>query len=183
MDAKIVVDVAITADVEEVISCCELLARPGMTVILLLRSPLEPWAYIRDHWITAESVRAVVAQGKRNLARYSLPSEQELAEGKFAPVREALGKRGVAVQIDLFTGSLQQKLQEYSADARVSWIVRHAGSQRPLSRFLDRMLARFRSLRSGELVPSWSLLRVAYRRGTRGEGLLGRGNRTRLPLA
>jgi hypothetical protein len=166
MNETIVVALAIRDDVEEVISCSEFLAKPGMTVVVLLRYPLERWPYLRDHWIASESVRVAVEQGRRNLSRYSLASERELAERKFARVRQALGKLGVEVKIGFYTGSLKAKLEEYSADPQVSWIVRPARSRAPLSFVLDRVSAHFRSLQSTSLVSSWSLLRVACRRGT-----------------
>jgi hypothetical protein len=183
MEAKIVVEVANTADVEEVISCCEFLAKPGMTVILLLRSPLRSWDYIRDHWITVESTRAAIEQGRQSLTRYSSLSQRALAEQRFAPVTEALGKRRVAVQIDHSTESLKQKLQAYGADPQVFSIVRYAGSRRPVRFLLHRVMARFRPIQSSEFIPSWSLLRVSYRSRAREQGLVETGSRNGFPLA
>jgi hypothetical protein len=164
MDAKIVIALAKHEDVEDVSSCFEFLSKPGMTAIFLLRYPLEFWPYMRDHWVTTESVRGAVEQGKTNLATYSWKSQQELADRKFAQVREALGKSGVELKVELYTGSLKAALLKYSADPQVFWIVRPTSRRRLFSPLLSRITVHFRSLRSTKLVPSWSLFRVAYRR-------------------
>ena len=164
MDAKIVIALSIDKDVEEAISCFESLTRPGMTAIFLLRYPLEFWPYIRNHWVTTESVQAATERGRENLARYSWKSQQELADRKFGPLREALGKKGVAVQVEFYSGSLKEALEKYSADPKVCWIVRPTSRRRLSTLLLGLITANFQSLRSNELVPSWSLFRVAYRR-------------------
>jgi hypothetical protein len=128
-------------------------------------------------------VRVALEQGKQNLARSALDFERELAERRFAPVREALGKRGVALQIDIFTGSLKHKLQAYAADPQVFWIVRAARRRKALSCLLDRITAHFWSLQAAEMASSWWLLRVASRTQTREQGVLEPESRTGLPLA
>jgi hypothetical protein len=167
MDAKIVIALAKHEDIEDVTSCFEFLSKPGMTAIFLLRYPLEFWPYMRDHWVTTESVRAAVEQGEMNLARYSWKSQQELADHKFVQAREALGKSGVELKVEWYTGSLKTALLKYSADPQVFWIVRPTPTRRLFSPLLSRIIAHFRSLHSTKLIPSWSLFRVAYRREAR----------------
>jgi hypothetical protein len=162
MDAKIVVALAQHEDVEEVISCFDFLIRPGMTVVVLVPYPLELLPYIRDHWVTTESVRAATELGREIIARYSWERQQELAERKFAAAREALGMKGVEVVVNFYTGSLKEALLKYSADPKVFWIVRPAPTGRLFGRLLERIVAPFRSTK---LAPSWSLFRIAHRRG------------------
>jgi hypothetical protein len=166
MDAKVVVLLEIHEDLKDVISCVEFLNRPGTTAIFLLRYPLDFWPYIRDHWVTTELVRAAAEQGVENLAKYSWKSQQELADQKFAPVREALRKRGIAMKLDLYTGSLRRALRKYSADPEVIWIIRPASGRRLLTRLLGMIGAHFQALRAAKFVPSWSRFRVACRRET-----------------
>jgi hypothetical protein len=167
MDGKIVVSLGMPEDLADVLSCFEFLTRPGMTAIFLLRYPLEVWPYIRDHWVTTESVTAANARGRENLEKYSQELQQELADRKLAPVREALRQKGIAVKIVFYTGSLRKALRKYSADPEVFWIVRPASRPRLLTPLLGMISARFRSLRAAKLIPSWSRFRVACRRDTR----------------
>jgi hypothetical protein len=162
MEAKIITAIGRRDEAFEVIPCLENLTRPGMTVVILVPYPLEFWPYIRGHWVTTESVRAATELGREIIARYSWESQQELAERKFAAVREALGMKGVEVEVNFYTGSLKEALLKYSADPKVFWIVRPASTGRLFGRLLGRIVAPFRSTK---LAPSWSLFQIAHRRG------------------
>ncbi|HEX9662650.1 MAG TPA: hypothetical protein VGB27_10230 [Candidatus Binatia bacterium] len=162
MEAKIITAIGRRDEAFEVIPCLENLTRPGMTVVILVPYPLEFWPYIRGHWVTTESVRAATELGREIIARYSWESQQKLAERKFAAVREGLGMKGVYVEVIFYTGSLKEALLKYSADPNVFWIVRPASTGRLFGRLLGRIVAPFRSTK---LAPSWSLFRIAHRRG------------------
>ena len=43
--------------VEDIISVIEEAAKPGMRVVFLVRYPVDPWVWFRDHWVTTESSR------------------------------------------------------------------------------------------------------------------------------
>jgi hypothetical protein len=162
MEAKIITAIGRRDEAFEVIPCLENLTRPGMTVVILVPYPLEFWPYIRGHWVTTESVRAATELGREIITGYSWESQQELAERKFAAVREALGMKGVEVEVNFYTGSLKEALLKYSADPKVFWIVRPASTGRLFGRLLGRIVAPFRST---TLAPSWSLFQIAHRRG------------------
>lgn len=162
MEAKIITAIRRRDEAFEVIPCLENLTRPGMTVVILVRYPLEFWPYIRGHWVTTESVRTATEVGREIIARYSWENQQEIAERKFAAVREALGMKGVEVEVNFYAGSLKEALLKYSADPKVFWIVRPASTGRFFGRLLGRIVAPFRSTK---LAPSWSLFRIAHRRG------------------
>ena len=162
MEAKIITAIGRRDEAFEVIPCLDNLTRPGMTVVILVPYPLEFWPYIRDHWVTTESVRAATELGREIISRYSWERQQELAERKFAPVRGALGTKGVEVEVNFYSGSLKEALRKYSADPKVFWIVRPASTGRLFGRLVGRIVAPFRSR---TLAPSWSLFRIAHRRG------------------
>lgn len=162
MEAKIITAIRRRDEAFEVIPCLENLTRPGMTVVILVRYPLEFWPYIRGHWVTTESVRTAMEVGREIIARYSWENQQEIAERKFAAVREALGMKGVEVEVNFYAGSLKEALLKYSADPKVFWIVRPASTGRFFGRLLGRIVAPFRSTK---LASSWSLFRIAHRRG------------------
>ena len=162
MGAKIITAIGRRDEALEVIPCLENLTRPGMTVVILVPYPLEFWPYICGHWVTTESVRAATELGREIIARYSWESQQELADRKFAAVREALGMKDVEVEVNFYTGSLKEALRKYSTDPEVFWIVRPASTGRMFGGLLGKIVA---PLRSTTLAPSWSLFRIAHRRG------------------
>jgi hypothetical protein len=166
METKIVTAIDRLDEAGEAIPCLENLAKPGMTAIFLLRFPLQFWPYLRDHWVTTESVRTAAERGRENLAKYSRKAQQELADQKLAPLRTALGNKGVVVKIEFYTGSLQATLIKYCGDPQVIWIVLPISRGGLFTQLRAMIVAHFRSLCSTKLVHSWSLFRVAYRRET-----------------
>lgn len=46
--------------IKETLSVIEEAAKPGMRVVFLVRYPVHPWAWFRDHWITTESARDAI---------------------------------------------------------------------------------------------------------------------------
>ena len=102
--------------VEEMIPCLEQLARPGMRVVFLVPYPVQLWRYVRDHWITTESVRAAVLAGRQTMEHYSWELQRARAERKVAPARDALRKKDIQVVVELYTGSLRKALRDYGSD-------------------------------------------------------------------
>ena len=50
---------------KDIISVIEEAAKPGMSVIFLIRYPIDPWAWFRDHWVTTESSRDAMLAGRK----------------------------------------------------------------------------------------------------------------------
>jgi hypothetical protein len=165
MEAKIVTAIGRRDEAGEVIPCLENLTRPGMTVVILVRYPLEFWPYIRDHWLTTESVRVAAKRGREIIERYSWETQRELAERKFGAVRQTLALKGVGVEVNLYTGRLKEALVKYSADPTVFSIVRPASPRGGFGRLRKRISRPLGLFRSKACTPSWSLFRVACRRG------------------
>ena len=165
MEAKIVTAIGRREEAGEVIPFLENLTRPATTVVILVRYPLEFWPCIRDHWVTAESVRVATERGREIIERYSWETQRELAERKFALVRQALALKGVEVEVNFYTGSLKEALVNYRADPKVYWIVRPSTTGRLFGRFQERIARRLGLFPSETRTPSWSLFRVACRRG------------------
>ena len=164
MEAKIVTAIGRRDEAGEVIPCLENLTRPGMTAVILVRYRLEFWPYIQDYWVTTESVRVAAQRGREIIERHSWDTQRELAERKFAAVRQALGMKGVGVEINLYTGSLKDALVKYSADPTVFSIVRPTSTLGWFGRLRKRITWPLGFFRSKACTPSWSLFRVACRR-------------------
>ncbi|HEY3305524.1 MAG TPA: hypothetical protein VGL70_18530 [Candidatus Binatia bacterium] len=97
---------------QEILPIIQKIAKPDMKVTFLVPYPVDPWAWLRDHWIVTESPRKAVSEGKRVLARYSWDKQKRLAERRISVAREALGKMGVEVGLVL-KGCFSQTLREY----------------------------------------------------------------------
>jgi hypothetical protein len=54
--------------VEDIVSVIEEAAKPWMRVVFLVRYPVDPWEWFRDHWVTTASARDAMlnAGGKEN---------------------------------------------------------------------------------------------------------------------
>jgi hypothetical protein len=123
MEGKIFVGLSPRDPVEEIIPYLERLVKPGMTVVCLLRYPVERRAYLRDHWVTTESTRSAIAAGGKLMSRYSWDAQKRLAEEKLAALSRAMRKKAVNVEIDLYTGSLQKSVLDRRANGDVYWVI------------------------------------------------------------
>src|SRR5215510_1700287 len=92
--------------VEDIVSVIEEAAKPGMRVIFLVRYPVDPWVWFRDHWVTTESSRNAMLAGEKVMAKYSWEGQRALAEEMVAPWRYVLQKLGVMASVAVYTGSL-----------------------------------------------------------------------------
>jgi len=128
MPGKILVLLRRNERVEEMVSYLRKIARPGMKVVFLIPYPIEPWLWLRDHWVETESPREALLAGIKIRERYSWEGQQALAEHKILPAREALGNKGVEVSVDLFTGGLSNVLRDYQPDEEVQWIMVRQGN-------------------------------------------------------
>ena len=102
--------------VEKMTPSLEQLARPGMRVVFLVPYPVGLWRYVRDHWITTESVSEAMLSGSQIMEHYSWEAQRALAERKVMAARDALRKKDVQVAVELYTGSLRRALRDYGSD-------------------------------------------------------------------
>ena len=124
MEGKILIGLRPHDQVEEIRPYLERIAKPGMTVVCLLRYPVDSRDYLRDHWVTTDSTRSAMLAGRKLIDRYSWEEAQKrLAEQKIVPVREAMLKKAVSVELDLCTGSLRTVVLDRSADSDVRWVI------------------------------------------------------------
>jgi hypothetical protein len=109
--------------VEDIISVIEEAAKPGMRVVFLVRYPVDPWVWFRDHWITTESSRNAMLSGRKIMERYSREGQRALAEELVAPWRHVLQKMGVKATIEVYTGSLSSVVENQSREDGMSSLV------------------------------------------------------------
>ena len=121
--------------VEDIISVIEEAAKPGMRVVFLVRYPVDPWEWFRDHWVTTASARYAVLAGRKVMERYSWDGQMALAEEMVAPWRSVLQKMGVKATVDVYTGSLSSVVETYRRGDEISLVMR-AQNNLPIMRFL-----------------------------------------------
>jgi hypothetical protein len=110
--------------IEDIVSAIEEATKPGMRVIFLVRYPVDPWAWFRDHWVTTESSRDAMLAGRKVIEKYSCEGQRALAEEMVAPWRYVLQKMGVKATVDLYTGSLSSMVETYSRGNETSLAMR-----------------------------------------------------------
>jgi hypothetical protein len=120
---KLLLTMAGHEPIEELMPCLEPLVRPGLTVMFLLPYPVEPWPYLLDHWVTAESVRDAIAVGRKIQRRYDWEAQKELAWQIVAPAAAALEARGARVEVHLYSGSRAKVIKKYAVDKDIHWIM------------------------------------------------------------
>ena len=124
MESQILVPFNSHVRVRDIISVIEKAAKPGMRVVFLVRYPVDPWEWFRDHWVTTESRRDAVLAGRKVMERYSLEGQRALAEEMVAPWRYVLQKMGVKATVDVYTGSLSSVVENYSRRHGISLLPR-----------------------------------------------------------
>jgi hypothetical protein len=126
--------------VKDIISVIEEAAKPGMRVVFLIRYPVDPWVWFRDHLVTTESSRDAMLAGRTVMERYSWEGQRTLAEEMVAPWRYVLQKMGVQASVDIYTGSFSSVLEKYSRGNEISLIM-PAQNELPIMGFLRRPIA------------------------------------------
>ena len=126
--------------VEDIVSVIEKDAKPGMRVVFLVRYPIDPWEWFRDHWVTTESSRNAMLAGRKVMEKYSWEGQRALAEEMVAPWRYVLQKMGVKATVDVYTGSLSSVVENYSRGDEISLVMR-AQNNLPIMGFLRRPIA------------------------------------------
>jgi hypothetical protein len=125
---------------EDIISVIEEAAKPGMRVVFLVRYPVDPWVWFRDHWVTTESSRDAMLAGRKVIEKYSWEGQRALAEEMVAPWRYVLQKMGVKATVDVYTGSLSSVVETYSRGDEIPLVMR-AQNNLPIMGFLHRPIA------------------------------------------
>jgi hypothetical protein len=126
--------------INDIISVIDAAGKPAMSVVFLIRYPVDSWAWFQNHWVETESSRHAMLTGKKLMKRYSWEGQRALAEDMIASWRYALEKIGVNVTVDIYTGSLSSAVEEYTRRDEISLVMR---AENDLSRmgFLHRAVA------------------------------------------
>ena len=135
MSGQILVPFNSHLQLEDLISVIEEAAKPGMRVVFLIRYPVDPWVWFRDHWVTTESSRDAVLAGRKVIEKYSWEGQRALAEEMVGPWRYVLQKMGVKATVAVYTGSLSSVVENHSREDGISLVMR-AQNDLPIMGFL-----------------------------------------------
>ncbi len=137
MSGQILVPFNSHLQLEDIISVIEEAAKPGMRVVFLIRYPVDPWVWFRDHWVTTESSRDAVLAGRKVIEKYSWEGQRALAEEMVGPWRYVLQKMGVKATVNVYTGSLSSVVENYSRGDEISLVMRTIAAKVSASRFRE----------------------------------------------
>ena len=132
MSKKILVPLAQNDRAEEMIPHVERVARPGMSVVFLVRYPTDGFVWTKEEY----GIRAAL-QAKELVNYYSWENNLENARRKLSPVCEALRAKGVEATVDVYAGSLKKAVRTHTASGDVHLIMRRAGIGQRIAGFLD----------------------------------------------
>ncbi len=129
----------------QVIPYIEKIAKPGMTVVFLIHSPLAgalEWS--RDPWVTGEFSEEDLSWERRISKSYSLEDEQtRLDNYQVFLVQEALRRRGVEIVVDVYRGRLRKVVEEYRRKGDVELIMMRTEGAHWHFRFLQKTMSFF----------------------------------------
>jgi hypothetical protein len=92
MAGQILVSLSSDDRIEDLIPQIEQVAKPGTKVTFLMRYPVDPWAWLRDHWINSESAKD--ADGSGGLGGCLHRPFQNGRERPYSPGRGTIGDAG-----------------------------------------------------------------------------------------
>jgi hypothetical protein len=141
---------------EDIIPQIEQVAKPGTKVTFLMRYPVDPWAWLRDHWINSESAREAMSAGRKVLATYSYDAQRQLADQMVLSARNTLARMGVEMAVDVYTGPFRTVVEGYARKGDVPSVMRAKGAL-PLSRLMRKIIAflgSFKKTSSPQVLPS-----------------------------
>lgn len=86
--------------------------RPGTTVHLLIRSRAQQTNWAIAYLTAASTPRSSAVKACEQLRQSAIEREQQDAEVKTAPLRQALSDGGAKLRVHLYTGSLKKTLND-----------------------------------------------------------------------
>lgn len=140
MAGQILVSLSSHDRIEDLIPQIEQVAKPGTKVTFLMRYPVDPWAWLRDHWINSESAKDAMAAGRRVLETYSYDAQKQLADKMVLLARNTLSRMGVEVAVDVYTGRFRTVVKGHTRPGEVPLVMR-AKRGLPMTKLMHKTVA------------------------------------------
>jgi hypothetical protein len=123
MSKEILVAVKTQDRIEDIIPCLERVVQPGTKVTFLVRYPVDGYAWPKHDPGTI----AGALEAKKLADYYSWEVNVQRAERKVAPAFEVLSRKGAAVAVDVYAGSLKRAISNHAVKGDVHSIMTRAG--------------------------------------------------------
>jgi hypothetical protein len=132
MNKKILVPLGKYDRSEDMIPYIMEVAKPGMTVIFLVRYPIDGLRCPKE-----EIGRRAALETKELVRYYSWQTNVETANARIAHACEVLRANGIEAVADVYTGSLKRTIRRYAVHADVHSIMTRAGVLQRIAGFLN----------------------------------------------
>lgn len=114
---------------EHIIPYLEEVAQPGLRVVFLIRYQVNGgFEGARNHGVTGEFLDQGTLSAARVAGRDLLEEEKRrLSEQKVFLAQEGLRKKGVEIEVDIYTGRLKRVVESYSRQGDVQLVMTRTG--------------------------------------------------------
>jgi hypothetical protein len=132
MNKKILVPLAQNDRAEEVLPYVERVARPGMTVVFLMRYPVGGFLFGKE-----ECGMTAVLEAKKLASYYTWEENLRRAAEQVSSEDAALRPKGIEVAVDVYAGSLKKAVRSHTLNGDVHLIMTRAGIGNWIARLFD----------------------------------------------
>ena len=87
-------------------------ARPGETIIFLIRKAASTWGDVETHLPMVETGNITAREYRGSAWRFNLEQEKHRAERDLELVWQALGRKGINAELRMYAGGLKQVVRE-----------------------------------------------------------------------
>ena len=108
--------------VGELIPYVDKVARPGMSVVFLMRYPVDGFIWAKEEYGMRAALKA-----KQLVNHYSWEGNLERAKKRVALACEALRAKGIDATVDVYAGSLKKRIRSHALTGDVHLIMTRAG--------------------------------------------------------
>jgi hypothetical protein len=148
MNKKILVTLGQYDRSDEMIPYIENVARPGMTVVFLVRYLVDGVGWRKEEYGMKAALKA-----KELVNHYSWEGNLENARKRVAPGCEALRARGIEASVDVYAGSLKKAMRSHMLNGDVDLIMTRAGIGGWIARIFDDTNSVFKWFKRPSLSP------------------------------
>ena len=128
--------------IEQIVPWVDNIAKPGMSVVFLVRSSVNNWAWIYAHVTAIQTGNVIALQTCNAQERARLEEEQQSAELKLAALRESLRRKGLETEVKIYAGGLKKTLANLTKDENVRFVMISGGRVNLFARLIG-PVARF----------------------------------------
>jgi hypothetical protein len=136
VNKKILVPLGQNDRAEEMIPYVDRVARPGMTVVFLVRYPVDGFIWAKEEFGMKAALEAKQLVNYYS-NYYSWEGNLQRAQKTVSSARDALRPKGIEVAVDIYAGSLKKAVQSHTLNGDVHLIMTRTGIGDWIARLFD----------------------------------------------